>query len=158
MAGRKPRLYDTVNKTWIDFETLQEADDLFKDKKINPFVNTKEFGITNRYRYDEPVNNIELLQLTLGGKPKNPQSGASKVYKQMHPNVDLEKGQNAVGINPIWDRDYNFKKHPEWKPSKNSPIYYPTQDEYWGYNEDGEFTNKIDENVIGSAKRRKLQA
>jgi hypothetical protein len=92
MAGRKPRLYDTVNKQWIDFSSLQEADALFKDKQKNPFVTTKEYGVTSRYRYDEPLDNNELLRISLGGKPRNLNSTASKMYKEANPTVDLEHG------------------------------------------------------------------
>ena len=138
MAGRKPRLYDTVNKQWVDFKSLQEADALFKNKERNPFVTTKDYGITSRYRYDEPVNNIELATIAAGGKPKSLESAAAKTYKELNPDVDLASGQNAVGINPVWDRDYNFRRHPEWRPEK--PIYYPQYNEYWGY----ELVNLID--------------
>ena len=127
MAGRKPRLYDTVNKQWVDFKSLQEADALFKNKERNPFVTTKDYGITSRYRYDEPVNNIELATIAAGGKPKSLESAAAKTYKELNPDVDLASGQNAVGINPVWDRDYNFRRHPEWRPEK--PIYYPQYNE-----------------------------
>lgn len=156
MAGRKPRLYDTVNKQWVDFKSLQEADALFKDKERNPFVTTKDYGITSRYRYDEPVNNIELATIAAGGKPKSLESAAAKTYKELNPDVDLAAGQNAVGINPVWDRDYNFRRHPEWRPEK--PIYYPQYNEYWGYDDEGQYTNDIPENVIGSSERRALQA
>lgn len=157
MAGRKPRLYDTVSKQWVDFSSLQEADSLFKDKERNPFVTTKEYGLTSRYRYDEPVNNIELATIAVGGKPKDTNSAAARTYKELNPDVDLESGQNAVGINPIFDRDYNFRRHPEWKPV-DKPIYYPIAKEYWGYNDDGQYTNDIPENRIGSSERRALQA
>jgi hypothetical protein len=92
MAGRRPRLYDTVTKQWVDFNSLQEADNLFMDKEKNPFVTTKDYGVTNRYRYEEPLNNNELLGIALGGKPKKADSTAAKLYKEAKPNVDLEKG------------------------------------------------------------------
>ena len=155
MAGRKHRLYDTVNKGWIYFDNEEEADALFQDTKRNPLITTKDYGAHHQYEYDAPINTGALVSMSL--KNQSLQNPRSSILQEIeNPEIALAEHQNNIGINPIQDKKL-FYTHPELIP-QNKLVYYKDLDEYWGFNDNGEYTNDIAENRIGSSERRAMQA
>jgi hypothetical protein len=69
MAGRKARLYDVVEKKWVDFDDLQTAKDFWKNRDKNPFITTGGYS-GSRYSWDEPVDSRMLLSAALLETPE----------------------------------------------------------------------------------------
>lgn len=170
MAGRKFRLYDTVEDKWINYGSEAEMDAVFKDKKKNTLVTTKKYGASLRYELSEPVSSSELLKISLGGKPSRADSPAAKVYKQTTGKSASKKVgtmksttgkgtvdvyENALGINPAFDNSF-YKSNPKLRPS--TATFFSQYNRYYKFDTDGNYTDNIKENYIGSAERRALQA
>lgn len=170
MAGRKFRLYDTVEGKWIDYGSEAEMDSVFKDKKKNTLVTTKKYGTSLRYELSEPMSSMELLTISLGGKPSRADSPAAKAYEQMTEKSASKKVgtmksttgkgtvdvyENDLGINPAFDNSF-YKSNPKLRPS--TATFFPQYNRYYKFNDDGNYTDDTKENYIGSAERRALQA
>ena len=170
MAGRKFRLYDTVEDKWIDYGSEAEMDAVFKDKKKNTLVTTKKYGASLRYELSEPMSSMELLTISLGGKPSRADSPAAKAYEQMTGESASKKVgtmksttgkgtvdvyENALGINPAFDNLF-YRDNPNLRPS--TATFFPQYNRYYKFKDDGNYTDDIKENSIGSAERRALQA
>lgn len=170
MAGRKFRLYDTVENKWIDYGSEAEMDAVFKDKKKNPLVTTNKYGTSFRYELSEPMSNMELLKISLGGKPSRADSPAAKAYKQTTGKSASKKVgtmksttgkgtvdvyENDLGINPAFDNSF-YKSNPKLRP--NNATFFPQYNKYYKFKDDGNYTDDTKENYIGSDERRALQA
>ena len=170
MAGRKFRLYDTVEDKWIDYGSEAEMDAVFKDKKKNTLVTTKKYGASLRYELSEPMSSMELLTISLGGKPSRADSPAAKAYEQMTGESASKKVgtmksttgkgtvdvyENALGINPAFDNLF-YRDNPNLRPS--TATFFPQYNRYYKFKDDGNYTDDTKENSIGSAERRALQA
>lgn len=170
MAGRKFRLYDTVEDKWIDYGSEAEMDAVFKDKKKNTLVTTKKYGTSLRYELSEPMNSMELLTISLGGKPSRADSPAAKAYEQMTGKSTSKKVgtmrsttgkgtvdvyENDLGINPAFDNLF-YRDNPNLRPS--TAKFFPQYNRYYKFEDDGNYTDDTKENSIGSAERRALQA
>ena len=167
----KYRLYDTVTNEWIDYNSQDEMNKALSMDNPNILSSNGKTSTKRRIseaEYELKYNNSTegLAEGLLGGKT-TPQA-ASIIYKATGKNPTNTVGdythpdghtsnitETSLGINPYKD-DKIFQQNPALRP--NSPIYYQNLGKYYGYDEDGKYTDDIPENTIGSSARRALQA
>lgn len=154
MAGRKQQIYDNASQGWISTNLLNPM-----AAKVNTIQKALIQGMQNAMA--SPFGNLfpslasPFSNLQQQEEEKRRREEEEKRRKEELQRQSMEQPK-PFGQDPEYDAKYNLNAIKKQTNGGQTPIYYPSTDEYWNF-VNGKFTNQIPENVIGSIERRRIQ-